>query len=919
MMAISSLLGEDVLLLEHLAIDEAINGLFTIHAQVKSQRDDLRAGDLIGSSVDFSLKLKDEGTRWWNGFVTDLHQGSLTTRGTRSYSLTVRPKLWTLSQTSDCRIFRNMTAQQVIETLLSEHGIADFKLRITQNLTPIDYSVQWNETDLAYMLRRMEQMGLFYWFEHSQGRHTLIVADHQSGYRDSSEPEVRFTEGSAAQDYINRWNLRYAYTPGRRAGRDWNFLAMEAPQGEQANFNIVPGSAAKELYEFPGRFDDSWSAEQAMKYRIQATETGFETVDASSTVRTLAPGRRFTPQDVAKPSNAFQPQVVTSIRHEASNRTYETNGGKPSYANTFIVTPATTPATPHRTIPRPQILGSQIALIAGPQGEEIFCDQWGRIKVWFPWDRRAVKDGSDTCWIRVGQPWAGTTWGHHVIPRVGMEALVSYQEGDPDRPFVTALVPDPTNPTPYPLPDNKTRMTFRSNSYKSTGFNEMTFEDATGAENMFFHAQKDHTTKIGNNQTLSVGANQSSVVAQNQAMTVGENMTFEAGKSINITIGGTGAGVAPLMAPFADMSEATGQLLVQALGAAANGGLPSGTASGGPGLDALVQALSSHSSSMIPGLVDLLTGILNASGQQAQQNVWNGPSPRPDAGTALASAGNLFGSAVGSLFNLPGMHNHITGTMKTDHVGCARVEQVGVSKVTHVGGTFGTKVGQSWSMNVGKNAVTRVGNDWSLVTVQRASVTAGENIMQHAGQAVSIIADDSIYVAAKNDITETAKTIELYATDSISLNVGNNSITIDKDGNIKLHADGTITLEAGQDIALSAGGMVALKGGGSTLSVGPGHKVVSDPELKPGSTDIAQIAGIGVKNVVKEAGAPGFVADMAGWVTMKVSKSIPLVQKGEKALQDYFSDEAIEERRNDPMTSLTSDGLAGSIFDTRGQ
>ena len=110
--------------------------------------------------------------------------------------------------------------------------------------------------------------------------------------------------------------MRYAYTPGRRAGRDWNFLAMEAPQGEQANFNIVPGSAAKELYEFPGRFDDSWSAEQAMKYRIQATETGFETVDAASTVRTLAPGRRFTPQDVAKPSNAFQPQVVTSIRHK---------------------------------------------------------------------------------------------------------------------------------------------------------------------------------------------------------------------------------------------------------------------------------------------------------------------------------------------------------------------------------------------------------------------------------------------------------------------------------------------------------------------------------------------------------------------------------------------------------------------------
>ncbi|MCX8255553.1 MAG: type VI secretion system tip protein TssI/VgrG, partial [Beijerinckiaceae bacterium] len=478
MMAIATPLGQDVLLLEHLAIDEGINGLFTIEAAVKSQRDDLQASDLIGASVDFRLKLKDDGTRWWNGFVTDLHEGSLTSRGTRSYGLTVRPKLWTLSQTSNCRKFQNLASQAIVEQLCKEHGISDLDLRVTGSPAAQEYSVQWNETDLDYMLRRMQQDGLFYWFEHQQGKHTLVVADHVSGYRDSSEPQVRYSLGSAAQDHISAWRRSFAFTSGKRSGRDWNFLTMSAPEGDQTSFDIVPGSAATERYEFPGLFSDSTSAEQAMKYRIQATETGYETVAAASTVRTLAPGQRFTPQDVANPSDTFAQQVLLTIRHVAHDQTYEAAAtSRPSYDNTFTAMPATTPATPHRTIPRPRIVGSQIALIAGPSGEEIYTEQFGRVKVWFPWDREAQKDGSDTPWIRVGQPWAGTTWGHQVIPRIGMEAVVSYQEGDPNRPFITAVLPDPTNPVPYTLPDNKTRMVFRSKSYKSSGNNEMTFED----------------------------------------------------------------------------------------------------------------------------------------------------------------------------------------------------------------------------------------------------------------------------------------------------------------------------------------------------------------------------------------------------------------------------------------------------------
>jgi type VI secretion system secreted protein VgrG len=207
--------------------------------------------------------------------------------------------------------------------------------------------------------------------------------------------------------------------------------------------------------------------------------------------------------------------------------------------------PADRPATPHRAIPRPRIDGLQIALIAGPPGEEIHTDAFGRIKLQFPWDRRARGNGTDTGWVRVTQSWSGTQWGQQIIPRVGMEALVAYQEGDPDRPIVIGIAPNPNNSVPYDLPANKTRMVMRSNSYKSNGFNEMIFEDATGAENMFFHAQKDHTTKIENNQTHSVGADHANVVGRNQALTVGANQTQEIGGSLNITVGGTGRGLPP--------------------------------------------------------------------------------------------------------------------------------------------------------------------------------------------------------------------------------------------------------------------------------------------------------------------------------------------------------------------------------------
>ncbi len=756
MMAVSTRLGTDVLLLDGLDVDEMVNGLFSFRATVKSQRDDLAAADLIGSTADFSLRLKDGGTRWWNGLVTELHEGPLTSRGTRSYALTLRPKLWLLSQTSDCRIFQDTSSIDVIETLCSENGITDLQIRVIGVPVVLDYSVQWNETDLEYMLRRMQQDGYFYYHVHEQGKHTLFVTDHQSMYLPPAEPAVRFALGSPAEDHITGWRRSFAFTPGRRSARDWNFLSMQAPSDTETTLDPVPGNAAAELYEYPGLFPDTSGAEQAMRARIQTSETAYETVEGASTVRDLAPGAAFQSQDVAVPGNRFDPQVVLSIRHSLRDPTYETTGERPSYANTFTAMPAKTPATPRRTVPRPVIVGQQIALIAGPSGEEIYTEQFGRVKLTFPWDRRAKGDGSDTCWVRVGQPWAGTSWGYQVIPRIGMEALISYQEGDPDRPFVMALVPDPKNPVPYTLPDNKTRMVVRSNSYKSTGYNEMTFEDATGAENQFFHASKDQTNNVVNNRTKSIGVNEANAIGQNQSTTVGQNATTEVGGSMNVSVGGTGAGAAAMMAPLMGMAGTTAGMLGQALQVAggADGSAASavsGALSGGAsGLGTLMMSAIG----MVPPVAGAAVGVLSSAGQQAQSGVVSPSNTLSDAGTALAGSGASLGSAVGSLFGLSGMLNVSVANTRTDSVGIAHALQVGMTQAINIGQTKMETIGQAHTHTVGQQMIVNVGQQMQINVGKVFQIVVGNG-------AATLTMDD------QGNVTITGKTFTTAFSDQV--------------------------------------------------------------------------------------------------------------------------------------------------------
>ena len=564
LLSISTSLGEDVLLLERLEGYEGISSLFEFQATVRAKRE-IRPAEMIGSAVDLTLDLGvGKGTRTWNGLVTELHEGPAITRSLRSYALTIRPRLWLATRRQDCRIWLDKTSLQVAEIILGEHGIqAPDTSGVTATPKPLAYSVQWNESDFAYLVRRFEQDGLFYWFAHQTGAHRLLVASHASGYRDSAEPRVRLAFGSSDVSHIYDWRRRFVFTPGQHAARDWNFeTPLSPPQGIAPSLvSLPPPNSSYEVYEYPGVFLTPADGETAAKLRIQAIEAEHELAEAASSVRTLAPGQRFTPYEVAHPEQAYEPHVVIRIAHEAEDSSYETGGNPPRYANRMVAMPARVPATPPRASARPRIDGVQVALVAGPPSEEIHTDQYGRIKLKFPWDRRAAGDGSDTCWVRVAQAWAGASWGAQLIPRIGMEVLVAFLEGDPDRPVIVGAVPNPINKTPYRLPDNKTRMTIKSKTYNGAGFNELSFEDASGREEIYLHAQRDMTTnvlnddaqdikhdrqvEIGNNHTLRVrqnhqveiGNNNTVRIEQTSSESVGREMSLDVGERLVITVG----------------------------------------------------------------------------------------------------------------------------------------------------------------------------------------------------------------------------------------------------------------------------------------------------------------------------------------------------------------------------------------------
>ena len=575
-MEITTPLGADTLLFHGLHAREELGRVSEFQIDLLSAKGDIALDDILGQNVTVKVTTGKDQTRYFNGYVTRFAQRGKLGRYHR-YLAIVRPWLWFLSRTADCRIFQNKTVPDIIKAVFADHGVAEFALELSQSYEPWTYCVQYRETDLNFVSRLMEHEGIYYYFRHTDGHNTMVLVDSSSAH--SPCPEAETVSFYAPErlvrpdiEHISRWEFGREVQTGVFVHDDYD---MERPSVELKTNKSNPHShslADYEVYDYPGCYVKKPEGTRYAEVRLDEYSAEYEAAQASTNHRSITVGHVFTLDGFPR-TDQNREYLTTATTYDLAFSAYEglpkTSGAECRCSLTAI--PSGQQYRPRRTTPKPFVQGPQTAVVVGPGGDEIHTDKYGRVKVQFHWDRYGKRDQNSSCWIRVSHPWAGKNWGAVAIPRIGQEVIVDFLEGDPDQPIITGRVYNAEQMPPYDLPANMTQTGIKSRSSKGGGpanFNEIRFEDKKGSEQLFIHAEKnqdievendethwvghdrektidhdetthvkhDRTETVDNNETITIGVHRTENVGSNETITIGSNRSVTVGASETKTV-----------------------------------------------------------------------------------------------------------------------------------------------------------------------------------------------------------------------------------------------------------------------------------------------------------------------------------------------------------------------------------------------
>ena len=515
--AVKTALGDDVLLFKRMQCSEALGRLSEFRVELASERSDIKIADVLGTDMTVSLDLPQGGKRHFHGIVTRFaYQGWRD--GKPSYLAIVHPALWLLTRATNCRIFQQKTVLDIVKAVTGEYGGAIALDDGLLSSTPAarEYCVQYRESDFNFVCRLLEEEGIYFYFTHADGKHTMVLADGYGAHATTSGYDtIQFRDDETGRDpleeAVTRLNPGGEIQPSVMVLNDFDFeKASSSTSGGllvKANVAAPFGQQSYEHYDYPGCYAVANTGNGYARARMEALHGQGERIEAVGNARGLTTGALFTlsehPRD--DQNRAF---LVTAAETEITGVEYHSDGRRDTldFRCTFEAIGREHSYRPQTTARKPFVQGPQTAMVVGKAGEEIWTDKYGRIKVQFHWDRLGKSDETSSCWVRVQQGWAGKGWGMMFVPRIGMEVVVSFLEGDPDRPLVTGCVYNGDAMPPYTLPDNQTRSTIKSNTSKGGGgFNEIRFEDKKDSEEIFVQAEKDFNRVVKNNDTLKVG------------------------------------------------------------------------------------------------------------------------------------------------------------------------------------------------------------------------------------------------------------------------------------------------------------------------------------------------------------------------------------------------------------------------------
>jgi len=729
---VSSPLGEDVLLLTSFYGDEELSKPFSYDLELASGDGKIAFDDIIGRNVTVKVVAEKEGERIFNGFVSEFVQLEPENQLAR-YRAIVVPWLWFLTRVSDCRIFQGKTIPEILEEVFQSRNFNQYELRLTGSYKPLENCVQYRETDFNFVSRLMEQEGICYYFVHKDGEHTMILADAPSAHDPCPGCETAtYYPWNRGHDFagIRSWTRESRVCPGAFAHTDFDFKSPGKKLLSDVSEPKTHDHADYEIYDYPGEYLERGDGDNYSTIRIQELQSRHQVLRGEADIAGLLVGHQFTLEEAYRDEDNRK-YLVTRLHHEIHSNPFGSQGasGPRFYQCRLTVIPATVEFRPLRETAKPLITGPQTAIVTGPSGDEIYTDQYARVKVHFHWDRHDDSDEKSSCWTRVSQYWAGKQWGAIHIPRIGQEVVVEFLDGDPDRPIITGRVYNGDNPPPYDLPANKTQSGVKSRSSLGGGtsnFNEIRMEDKKGSEQLYVHAEKNQDNIVENDETTSVGHDRTEDVGHDETIKIGHNRTETVGNNETITIGVNRmekVGSNETIAIGANRTETVGANETITIGS-------NFTHTVGSSETKTVAMMRTHS----VGINEMIT------------------------------VGAAQETTVG------GVQANTIGASQSNSVGTSQTNTIGNDQANTIGHNQSTEVGSDQTWAVGKNRTASIAETDSLTVGKKISIEAGDEILIKTGSASILMKKDgTIQIKGKDISIEGSGKIDVKASKDVTV------------------------------------------------------------------------------------------------------------------------------------------------------
>jgi type VI secretion system secreted protein VgrG len=709
---------------------EEISTLFALDIDLLSESKSIDPKALLGKTATLEIEMDGGGKRFIDGIVTRFGmQGQDFSK--YSYRLLLRPWFWLTTRKTNFKIFQFKTVPDIIDEVLGVYGYP-FEKKLTRAYRSWDYCVQYFESDHNFLSRLCELEGIYYYFTHTSGQHTLVFADDIVG---SHSPlpggaTIPFYPPEKAavheKECIYTWELGEEIQSGRHYNDDYDF---KKPKADLSNMRQMPPGHAHdkyEKYEWPGGYTEFADGETYARVRLEEQLSPRSRVQGLSNHRGLAPGYTTTLTNYPREDQNQQYLILSVHYHFEENAEVSEGGaGKGSIQRlTLTAQPTSIVYRPQRLTPKPRTQGPQTAVVVGPPGEEIWVDKYGRVKVQFHWDRIGAMDENSSCWVRVSSTWAGSNFGGIFIPRIGMEVIIDHLNGDPDYPILTGVVYNAQNMPPWDLPANATQSGWKTKSSKGGApgagikngpgdTNVIRFEDKAGSEQLWFHAQKDQLTEVENDEDKWVGNDRRKTIDRDETSHIKRDRTETVDRDETITVHNN-------RTERVDVNE------------------------------------------------KISIGVNRDEDVGVNETVSIGVNRTKTIGVnETDSIGTKWGISVGKI------KTESIGLFSMQNIGIANMQNIGVARMTNIGMAYNLNVGMVMMTNVGMNQSTTVGSDRKVTVGKNQTTTVGQNYTITAGDQLSITVGAASLVMKKDGtITINGKDISITASGDINEKAG---------------------------------------------------------------------------------------------------------------------------------------------------